>query len=82
MTNKNISTRVCIRPFSYSGKNQNRTIFATFCQIFSLRADFTCGGEEALTPLDRNVVYKMYKNNARSSLFFCRIAKRSTKANC
>ena len=31
---------------------------------------------EALTPLDRTSLIKMYKNNARSRLF-CRIAKRS-----
>ena len=61
------------RPFSYSEKNQNRTVF---CYILSNFRICTIP-IEALTPLDRTSCIKMYnKNNARSCLF-CRIAKRS-----
>ena len=60
------------RPFSYSEKNQNRTVF---CYILSNFRMCTIV-KEALTQLDRTSCMKMYKNNARSSLF-CRIAKRS-----
>ena len=64
------------RPFSYSEKNQNRTIDRTvFCYILSNFRICTIL-IEALTPLDRTSCIEMYKNNARSSLF-CRIAKRS-----
>ena len=61
------------RPFSYSEKNQNGTVFCYILSNFRMPTMLI----EALTPLNRKSCIKMYKNNARSS-FFCRIAKRST----
>ena len=60
------------RPFSNSEKNQNGTVFCYILSNFRICAIHI----EALTLLDRTARIKMYKNNARSSLF-CRIAKRS-----
>ena len=56
-------------------KDQNRTVFCYILSNFRICTILM----EALTPLDRTSCIKMYKNNARSSLF-CRKAKRSIEA--
>ena len=61
-----------IRPFSYSEKNQNRTIV---CHILK-NVRMCTMVIEALTPLNRTSRIKLYKNNAESRPF-CRIAERS-----
>ena len=61
----------CHGLFSYSEKSQNRTIFCYILWHFRICTMVI----EALTPLYRTSRIKMYKNNARSRLFF-RIAKR------
>ena len=63
------------RPFSYSGKSQNRTVFCYILSNFRICTKL----KEVLTPLNRTSCIKMYKNSVRSSLF-CRIAKRSIHA--
>ena len=52
--------------------NHNRTVFCYILSNFRICPTLI----KALTPLDRMSCIKMYKNNARSSLF-CRIAERS-----
>ena len=64
------------RPFSYSEKNQNRTIFLLHFVEFSNVHNMVI---EVLTPLDRALSVKSHENNARSRPSW-RIAKRSIAA--